>query len=57
MLKHQIKDRAFRATEEILSAIRDFWNEVTSDQLQSVFFNWMRQLQYVIEHEGEYYIN
>jgi hypothetical protein len=56
MLKHQIKDRAFRATEEILSAIRDLWNEVTSDQLQSVFFNRMRRLEYVIEHEGEYYI-
>jgi hypothetical protein len=57
MLKHQIKDRSFRATEEILSAIRDLWNEVTSDQLQSAFFNWMRRLEYVIEHEGEYYIN
>jgi histone-lysine N-methyltransferase SETMAR len=57
MLKHQIKDRTFRATEEILNAIRDLWNEVTSDQLHSVFFNWMRRLEYVIEHEGEYYIN
>jgi hypothetical protein len=57
MLKYQIKDRAFRATEKILSAIRDLWSEVISDQLQSVFFNWMRRFEYVIEHEGEYYIS
>jgi hypothetical protein len=55
MLKDRIKDRLFRAIEEIITAVHRVWSEVTLDDLQSVFFNWMERLGYVIDHEGEYY--
>jgi hypothetical protein len=57
MLKQRIKDRAFAMIEEILNAVRDVWSGVTLEELQSVFLNWMERLEYVIEHEGEYYVN
>jgi hypothetical protein len=57
MLKQKIKDRMFDTTEEILIAIRKVWSEVTFEDLQSVFFDWIQQVEYVIEHEVEYYVN
>jgi hypothetical protein len=39
MLKQEIKDREFYAVEEIVSAFHKVWNQVTSEDLQSVFFN------------------
>jgi hypothetical protein len=55
MLKGRIKDRPFRAIEEIITAVHRVWSEVTLDDLQSVFFNWMERIEYVIDHEWEYY--
>jgi histone-lysine N-methyltransferase SETMAR len=57
MLKQKIQDRVFDTTEEIVMAIRKVWNEVTFEDLQSVFFDWIQRVEYVIEHEGEYYVN
>jgi hypothetical protein len=57
MLKQKIADRVFDMTEEILMAIRKVWSEVTFEDLQSVFFDWIQRVEYVIEHEGEYYVN
>jgi histone-lysine N-methyltransferase SETMAR len=39
MLKQKIQDRVFGTTEEILIAIRNFWSEVTFEDMQSVFFD------------------
>jgi hypothetical protein len=47
----------FPTIEEILDAIRHVWREVTLEWLQSVFFDWIERLEYVIEHDVEYYIN
>jgi hypothetical protein len=55
ILKDKIKDRLFRTIEEIITAVHRVWSEMTLDDLQSVFFNWMERLEYVIDHEGEYY--
>jgi hypothetical protein len=57
MLKHAIKDREFHAVEEIVSAFHDVWSQLISDDLQSVFFNWIERIEYVIEHAWEYCIN
>jgi hypothetical protein len=51
MLKQKTQDRVFGTTEEILMAIRNAWNEVTFEDLQSVFFDSIQRVQYVIEHE------
>jgi histone-lysine N-methyltransferase SETMAR len=55
MLKDKIKDRLFRTIEEIITAVHRVWSEVTLDDLQSIFFNWMERFEYVINHEWEYY--
>jgi transposase len=39
MLKQAIKDREFHAVEEIPSAFHEVSSQVTSEDLQSVFFN------------------
>jgi histone-lysine N-methyltransferase SETMAR len=57
MLKQKIQDRVFETTEEILMAIRNVWSEATFEDLPSVFFDWIQLVEYVIEHEGEYYVN
>jgi hypothetical protein len=56
-LKQKIKDREFSGIEEIMNAVQAIWREVTLERLQSVFFNWIERLEYVIEHDLEYYIS
>jgi hypothetical protein len=41
MLKQAIKDREFHAVEETASAFQEVGSQVTSEDLQSVFFNWI----------------
>jgi hypothetical protein len=57
MLKQKMKDREFSGVEEIMNAVQEIWREVTLERLQSIFFNWIERLEYVIEHDWEYYIN
>jgi hypothetical protein len=38
-VKQKVKDRTFQRVEEILEAVTLLWNEVTFEQLQSVFLN------------------
>jgi hypothetical protein len=40
-----------------MNAMQEIWREVTFKRLQSVFFTWIERFEYVIEHDGEYYIN
>jgi hypothetical protein len=41
ILKQKIKDRVFQTVEEIMTAFRRGWDELTLDDLQSIFFNWI----------------
>jgi hypothetical protein len=43
MLKQKIKDRVFQMVEEIMIAVHKVWDELTLDDLQSVFFNWIER--------------
>jgi hypothetical protein len=57
ILKHNIKDWIFQTVEEIMTAVHRAWHELTLEDLQSVFFNWIEQLEQVIGYEEEYYTN
>jgi histone-lysine N-methyltransferase SETMAR len=57
VLKQKMKDRQFSGVEEIMNAVQEIRREVTLERLHSVFFNWIERLEYVIEHDWEYYIN
>jgi hypothetical protein len=47
-------DREFHSHEEIEEAITVAWNDLTFEDVQSIFYDWMRRLALVIEHKGEY---
>jgi hypothetical protein len=49
-----LKDREFHSSDEIQQAIAEAWNDLTVDEDQSVFQNWMSRLAWVIENGGEY---
>jgi hypothetical protein len=54
MLKRILEDREFHSHDEIEEAITMAWNYLTSDEVQSVFHNWMKRLRWVIKSGGEY---
>jgi hypothetical protein len=56
MLKGVLKDCEFNSNDEIEEAITRVWDELTFDEGQNVFHNWMSHLAWVIENEGEYLI-
>jgi hypothetical protein len=50
-----MKERVFQSAEQILAAITESWNELTLEDIQIVFHNWMERLIWVIANTGEYY--
>jgi transposase len=55
ILKQKKKERVFQSEEQILAAITERWNELTFEDIQRVFHNWMEHLIWVIANRGEYY--
>jgi hypothetical protein len=53
--KQKMKERVFQSEEQILAAINESWNELTFEDIQRVFHNWMERLIWVIANSGEYY--
>jgi hypothetical protein len=49
-----MKDREFHSHEDIEEVITVAWNDLTVEDVQSIFYDWMRRLTWAIEHEGEY---
>jgi hypothetical protein len=46
--------RELHSHEEIEEAITVASNDLTLEDVQTIFYDWMRRLASVIEHEGEY---
>jgi hypothetical protein len=55
ILKQKMKERVFQSEEQILAATTESWNELTFEDIQRVFHNWMERLTWVIANTGEYY--
>jgi hypothetical protein len=53
MLKGILKNWEFHSHDEIEEAITVTWNDLTFNEAQSVFYNWMNQFRWVIENGGE----
>jgi hypothetical protein len=51
-LKGIIRDREFHSQEEIEEAIPAAWNDLTFEDVQSTFYDWIHHLAWVIEHDG-----
>jgi hypothetical protein len=57
MLKQILRDREFFSSDEIKDAIAQLRNDLTFDDVQSVFQDWTRRLAWVAENDGEYSAN
>jgi transposase len=55
ILKQKMKERVFQSEEQILAAISQSWNELTFEDIQRIFHNWIERLIWVIVNTGEYY--
>jgi hypothetical protein len=52
MLKGILKDREFHSDDEIEEAMTMAWNDLTFDEVQSVFHIWMNRFRWFIENGG-----
>jgi hypothetical protein len=55
-LKKKLKDRYLRGVQSRRQAITNLWDELTFEDVQAVFLEWMNRLSCVIENKGEYFI-
>jgi transposase len=53
MLKQILRDREFSSSGEIEDAIAQICNDLTFDDVQSIFRDWIRRLAWVAENDGE----
>jgi histone-lysine N-methyltransferase SETMAR len=53
MLKEKMTGSLFASEKQILDAIARSWNELTFEDIQRVFQNWMERLIWVITNSGE----
>jgi hypothetical protein len=53
MVKQNIKDREFCSAQEMLRSLSDAWSDLTFEDIQRVFLEWMDRLTWVIENDGE----
>jgi hypothetical protein len=49
-----MKETVFRNADEVKDFVCNIWGEVILDEMQLVFHEWMRRLECVCEHDGEY---
>jgi hypothetical protein len=52
-----MKDQVTTDDDNMEDKVTEVWGRVSEDVLQSVFHERMGRLEWVREHEGEYYIN
>jgi hypothetical protein len=55
--KEQLKDQLITNESDLEGKLTHIWEHASRDLLQSVLFEWMERLEWVIEHAGAYYIN
>lgn len=56
-LKKSLEDKEILDEIQLKIEILNAWEHVTFEQLQNVFYEWMKRLKWVIDNKGEYYIN
>jgi histone-lysine N-methyltransferase SETMAR len=54
--KTALQNRRFTDADAVIEALTDLFSSVTFEELQNVFQNWIERLEWVIRHNGEYFI-
>jgi transposase len=55
ILTQKMKELVFQSEEQTLAAITESCNELTFEDIQRVFHNWMERVIWVIANSGKYY--
>jgi hypothetical protein len=55
MAKEKMKDREFHTVQDLCRRLTEIWNDLTFEDIQSVFLEWKIRLNWVTENGGEYY--
>jgi hypothetical protein len=55
MLKERMSGTSYSSPDELISAITELIASLPKDQFVSVYTNWMKRLNRVMKHQGEYY--
>jgi hypothetical protein len=53
--KQAIHDEVFDNADQITQRLHSILDQVTFEDLQRVFVNWMERLSWVVEHDGAYF--
>jgi histone-lysine N-methyltransferase SETMAR len=56
LMKHSLKDRKIQGVQGLISERTDIWDDLTFEDVQTVFLDWMERLSWAINNNGEYYI-
>jgi hypothetical protein len=51
-LKEKLQEQESSTSNEIIEATTTIWNDVTFEELQSGFSDWIQRVTWVIEHGG-----
>jgi hypothetical protein len=55
MLKERMSGTSYSSPDKLISAISELIASLLKDQLASVYKNWVKPINWVIKHRGEYY--
>jgi hypothetical protein len=55
MAKEKMKDHKFHTVQDSLRCLTEIWNDLTFEDVRSVFREWQIRLNSVMENGGEYY--
>jgi hypothetical protein len=55
-VKTALQNRRFADPDAVFEGLTDLFGNLTVEELQSVFHNWIERLQWVIRYNGEYFI-
>jgi hypothetical protein len=50
--KQAIQDEVFDNADQFMQCLHSIFDQVTFEDLQRVFLNWMERLSWVVEHDG-----
>jgi hypothetical protein len=53
--KQAIQDEVFDNADQLIQHLDSNFDQVTFEDLQRAFLNWMERLSWVVEHDGAYF--
>jgi hypothetical protein len=55
MAKGKMKDRKFHTVQDVLGRLTQIWNDITFEDVRSVFIEWQIPVNWILDNGEEYY--